>query len=77
VGKTHCLHASQKTRPDGYSAYAGGAFSRSGVGTAPTVGCCNTVARLGRTDVLAIDDWAMAPGSEPDGRATSGTKTSF
>ena len=45
-----------------------GAVPRSGAWRAPTAALRNLLARLSRIDVLVIDDWAMAPLSEPERR---------
>ena len=71
VGKTYLANAlAQKACRDGYSAlYTRAPALFRDLALARADGSFrNLLARLSRIDVLAIDDWAMAPLSEPERR---------
>jgi DNA replication protein DnaC len=71
VGKSFIVSAlAQKARRDGYSAlYLRAAVLLRELALARADGSLrNLLTRLGRVDVLVIDDWAMAPLSESERR---------
>jgi len=74
VGKSFVASAlAQKACRDGYSAlYTRAQSLFRDLAMARADGSLNLLARLARVDVLVIDDWAMAPLSEPERRETSG-----